>query len=339
MATRPGRAPVSGSLKYWNIMVYADPGAGKTVFAGQDNKVLFLAPESDGLMSAATMNSTAEHIEDVTQWEDVKNAYEWYDEHRDELNDVNVLAIDSISEMQSMCKNYVLRMTADEKRRKNQDPTRLQIQDYGIMHELLEGMVRGFNDLPVNVLWTATAKTVEDADKKSFIAPDLQGKKDYGVAMKMAALMSAYGYLRVEIHEVPAPTETDPKAIKVVKRRVIYWEDTGTIRGKDRTNKLKPFTINMTLQQMRLAIASKMRRDGDGKIVKLDAPVKAEVTPVLPKPPEPEKKDDELSDNSGDNPVESKPEPDKPAESAPGPTVVETETKEDLTPELDAVDA
>ena len=136
------------------------------------------------------------------------------------------------------------------------------------MHDLVESMVRGFNDLPVNVLYTATSKQVKDADGDPFIVPELTGKGDYGFSMKMVALMTCYGYMRTEVHTVPAPTEDDPKATKAVKRRVIYWEDTGTIRGKDRTVTLAPFTVNATLQQIRKAISGEMIRHGDGRIVK-----------------------------------------------------------------------
>lgn len=296
MATRPSIAPLDNALDYWNIMLYSDPGTGKTVFAGQDDNVLFMAPESDdGLFSAQTMGSTAKFVENIKSWNDVKNAYEWWDENPEDLANVNVLVIDSISEMQRLAKEAALEFSADEKRRKGRDPEKMELQDYGVMHEMLENMVRGFNDLQVNVLWTATAKKVKDQDEVEFIVPDLQGKNDYGVALKMAALMTCFGYMRVEIHDIPAPTEDDDKATRQVRRRVIYWEDTGTIRGKDRTNALKPFTVGMTLRQMRLAIAGKMKRGADGKIVKLDAaPAKKAVKKVAVKAaPKPEEKKEE----------------------------------------------
>ena len=297
MATRPTRQPIKGSIKFSNIMVFADPGTGKTVFAGSDNKVLFVAPENDGLISSERMGSTAETIE-IKHWNDLKNAYEWYDEHPDELADVNVLSIDSITEMQRLAKEYVLEVGADEKIRKGRDPEKMEIQDYGLMHEMLENLVRGFNDLPVNVLWTATMKMVEDADKKLFMVPDLQGKKEFGIAMKMAALMTSYGHMRVEIHDIvtPAKAEGEKPTVKQVKRRVIYWEDSGTIRGKDRTLALTPFTVNMNLQQMRLAIKGQLVRNKDGFIVrpegqkasvpakKATAPVKKAAPPATPKP-------------------------------------------------------
>ena len=276
MATRPERKKLSDEISFWNMLVYADAGAGKTVLGGSDNKVLFLAVEdagrNSGTISAARQGSTAEKI-GVHTWEDVKNTGEWYEDHPEELEDVNVFCIDSLTELQNLAKQYVLQETRAEKIRKDQDPEKLQLQDYGIMHDLVENMVRTFNDLPVNVLYTATAKKVEDADGNEFLVPELQGKKDYGVAMKMAALMTSYGYMRVEMHEVPQPLkegETEPTT-KSVKRRVIYWEDTGTIRGKDRLNCLAPFTVNANLQQIRLAAAGKMKRAADGRIVKLDA--------------------------------------------------------------------
>lgn len=270
MATRPIIKPLKDDLLHWNILLYADPGAGKTVFAGSDLRVLFVVPEVNGLLSAQTMGSKADRILCPT-WEILKNTYEWFDENPDELADYDVISIDSASEMQFLAKDYVLRMGAEEKRRKGRDPDKMEIQDYGSMHEILEMMVRGYNDLPINVLYTSTAKMVEGPDKEPFLVPDLQGKKEYGVAMKIASLMTSYGYMRIETHDVPAPTEADSKALKQVRRRVIYWEDTGTIRGKDRTNRLKPFTINANLQQVRLAIKGDRVRRADGFLVKPSA--------------------------------------------------------------------
>lgn len=269
MTARPNIQKLSETKPFWNVLVYADSGTGKTVFAGSDLKVLFIAPEDDGLMSAQRMGSSADKIT-VEKWEDIKQAYDYFSENPEELSNYNVLSIDSLTEMQFLAKDYVLRMSADEKRRKGQDPDKLQLQDYGTLHEIVEQMVRGFNDLPVNVLWTATSKKVEDADGNEFLVPELQGKKEYGISMKMVALMTSYGYMRVEVKETLDPTEDDPNRIKAVKRRVIYFEDTGTIRGKDRTVALAPFTVNMTLQQMRLAIAGKMKRNAEGMMVKVN---------------------------------------------------------------------
>ena len=104
--------------------------------------------------------------------------------------------------------------------------------------------------------------------------------------MKIVALMTSYGFMRVEVHDVEQPPKEgeDKPTIKKVRRRVFYWEDNGTIRGKDRTCTLTPFTINMTLQQMRLAIAGKMVRGKDGRIVRKGTPEPAKK--AAPKAPE-----------------------------------------------------
>jgi len=281
--TKPVIMPLQDDVKFWNALVCGDSGVGKTVLAGSDVKVLFLAPEDDGLMSAQRMGSKASKIL-IDHWLDLRNSLQWYESHPEDLAEFDVISIDSLPEMQRKAKEYVLEAGAPDKLRKGQDPEKMQLQDYGNMHEIVENMVRGFNDLPINVLWTSTAKKVTDADGNEFLVPDIQGKGDYGFAMKMVALMTSYGYMKTEIHDVPDPTPEDANRTKPVKRRVIYWEDTGTIRGKDRSCTLAPFTVNATLQQLRLAIAGKMKRDKDGRIVKLQQPA-TEAVKTAPKKP------------------------------------------------------
>ena len=256
----------------WNILIHADSGAGKTVFAGSDDRVLFLAPEDSGTLSALRMGSTAQKIR-VRHWNDIKEAVEYLEDNPDVLAKFDVLAVDSLTEMQKMCMSAILEINRADRLSKGQDPDTPQIQDYGKLHVLFENLVRRINELDINVLYTALSRKVEDADKNEFLVPEITGK-DYGVAMKIVALMTSYGHLRVELVEVPAPTEDNPALTKLVKRRTIYWEDTGTIRAKDRTTRLAPFTVNAKLKQIRLAIDGVMQRNSAGKIIDPDAAIK-----------------------------------------------------------------
>ena len=52
----------SSDEPYSNLLIYADSGAGKTVFAGSDDRVLFLAPEDEGLLSAIRMGTKADKL-------------------------------------------------------------------------------------------------------------------------------------------------------------------------------------------------------------------------------------------------------------------------------------
>lgn len=300
--------PLADDVPFSNILGYGDSGAGKTVLAGSDLRVLFLAPEDSGTLSALRMGSKADKIT-VKNWEDLIEAFNYLYDHPEILAKYDWLCIDSVTEMQYMAKDYVLREGKARKIAKNQDPEKMQLEDYGSMHTLLENLVRNLNDLPVNCFYTATAKKVEDAEKNEFLVPDIQGKKEYGIAMKIAALMTSYGYLRTEIHAIPAPTEENPEAVKNVKRRVMYFEDTGVIRGKDRTIALAPFVINPTLQNIRRAMKGDMKRNKDGFIVKPGAAAKpGEVAPVKTEVVEPSKKADEQASPQAEDKVESKTE-------------------------------
>lgn len=249
----------------WNILIHADSGAGKTVFAGSDDRVLFLAPEDSGTLSALRMGSAAQKIR-VRHWNDLREAVEYLEDNPDVLATYDVLAVDSLTEMQKMCMSAILENARSERLSKGQDPDAPQIQDYGKLHVLFENLVRRINELDINVLYTALSRKVEDADHNEFLVPEITGK-DYGVAMKIVALMTSYGHMRVELVEIPAPTAENPDLTKMVKRRTIYWEDTGTIRAKDRTTRLAPFTVNAKLKQVRLAIDGTLKRNPAGKIV------------------------------------------------------------------------
>lgn len=274
----PQIVPAAQDVPYLNVLVYADSGAGKTVLCGSDKRVLFLAPEDSGTLSAVRMGSKADKIR-INSWKDMKEAYDYLYDNPEILDNYDWVAVDSLTELQKFCMLDILKGQRTERINKGQDPDQPQIQDYGKMHILFENLVRGLNDLEVNVIYTALARKVEDADKNEFLVPEISGK-DYGVAMKIVALMTSYGYLRTEVNEVPDPTEEDPKRIKLVKSRMIYWEDTGTIRGKDRTTRLTPYTRNMTLEHIRHVAMGNLVRSADGRAAR---PKTAEPKKTAPK--------------------------------------------------------
>jgi hypothetical protein len=227
--------PLSAASEYVNMLVFADSGAGKTVLAGSDDSVLFAAPEDDGLLSAQRMGSKADKY-DINKWEDLMSLYEDLNELVEAGEDIPYkwLCVDSITEMQSMCMRYILRKVVEAN--PDRDPDVPAIGDWQRYYIIFEKMVRAFNDLPINVLYTALARKVEDADGNEFMVPEIQGK-DYGIAMKTVSYMTSYGYMMREIveKEIPATEEgAEPKKIKV-RQRVIFFEDNGVFRGKDRT--------------------------------------------------------------------------------------------------------
>lgn len=273
----PGSKIVSltEDVPFLNILVYADSGTGKTVFAGSDVGVLFIAPEDSGTISALRLGSTAQKWP-IKKWEDLMEVadYFWNMQEKGEEIPFKWFSIDSLTAMQDMAMSYVLRETAKEKIAKDQDPTIPQIQDWQKFYIIFENMVRSFNDLNVNVLYTAISRKEEDADGNEFLIPDIRGK-GYGIAMKIVSLMTCYGYMKVGIRSVVDNAGTEQENKRKIRERSIYWQDSGTIKGKDRTMALAPKTVDMTLKQIREKI--------EGYSVP-KAPVKKAPVKVAPKP-------------------------------------------------------
>ena len=159
-----------------NLLIYGDPGVGKTVVAGSSKKGLILATEK-GTVSAARQGSDAKVWNAVRNWTAVEECYEWLYDNCDKPGfPFDWVAIDTITEMQNMILRYIVDTRVTEGKAKNLNPYKTELQEYGEMHEMFKDYVGKFNDLPINTLWTAEAMQVEDEEGNEFRLPSLQGK-------------------------------------------------------------------------------------------------------------------------------------------------------------------
>ena len=238
------------SVIHINAMVYGDSGVGKTVFSGSDDRVLFVAPEDSGTLSAKRHGSKADKWP-VQNWNDLLEAYEYLYEQIETEGKLpyDWVVIDSLTEMQYMAMQHILKQVVEEN--SSRDPDVPAIQDWQRYYIIFEKMIRAFNDLDVNVLYTALARKVEDADGEEFYTPDIQGK-EYMISQKVASLMTSYGHMRIELK--PQTDSEGNETGKKIRTRRIYWEDNGASRGKDRTRTLAPFTDNLSLKAIRQKI-------------------------------------------------------------------------------------
>lgn len=239
-----------------NILIYGDSGLGKTVWAGTDDKVLFVAPEdnSDGLLSARLAGSTAQKWP-VKSWDDLVEAYNYLAD-LDEIP-FNWIVVDSLTEMQELAMRGILDAAVAENSERDEDIP--QLQDWQKYYEMVKRMIKAFNALDVNVLYTALARQTEDEDGVEYLLPDLQGKKDQ-YAKKVASWMTSFGCLQIK----RVKTGDDDKA-KPVRR--ITFRDTGVVKGKDRTGCLAPYidlvdvddddSTGLTLKDVRIKIERK----------------------------------------------------------------------------------
>jgi len=233
-----------------NFMVYGASGSGKTVLGGSDDKVLFLTCEPEGCISAKRMGSNARQ-KFITHWDQLEDFYERsYKWSQTETGiPFTWYVIDTISDAQGLLFDKLL----DEKGKVVED-----WPEYRLNQKMLLRYVKKMNALPVNILWLAWDRKETDADGEEFFCPEIHGK-GYSIAMQVAACMTSYGYLQVKTEKVPMVRDGKPVINQKTKKqrvtlethRYIYWQDIQTLRGKDRTMALAPYTKDLTLKDIR----------------------------------------------------------------------------------------
>lgn len=239
-----------------NILVFAKSGAGKTVWATSDDKVLVLNFEPEGTLSARNMGNRAKEWT-IRNWSDFEKALDWLKSLASQGNPMpfEVLVIDSITAMQKVLMRWIM----DEMlvKKPHRDPDIPDMPEYLRNQLILVRKVKELNDLPVMVVYTALVRKEMDPEGNEFLFPSIQGK-GYEIAQSILAMMTSYGYLFVKVRK------KDGKTVVVdgvpVKDRYIMWEDSGVMQGKDRSCTLAPFTKNLTLK----AVRERMERTSQG---------------------------------------------------------------------------
>lgn len=235
---------------YVNLMVYGKSGVGKTVLAGSARRVLFLAPEDDGTISAKRRGSTADKWR-IGDWDDLGEALEYIVENIDEIQDkYDWIAIDSITHMQDLLLRKILDDAVDAN--PDRDPDIPAIQDHQKWQNMFKRFVLAINALPMNIIWTGLVMNAEDQNGDEFVTVDIKGK-GYQMAQTICSYMTSYGYMEAKKVVVKKDGETvrdEEGNPKTRTARIITWEDQGTIQGKDRTGVLAPRTINKNLQKI-----------------------------------------------------------------------------------------
>lgn len=233
---------------YVNLLVYAKSGAGKTVFGGSARS-LFIAPEDDGTLSAKRMGSKADKWP-VKSWDDVQEAYSYLFDNIEEVREkYDWIIIDSLTEFQQMLLRKILENVVDDNPSRDLDIP--AIQDHQKWQNMFKRMVKAFNALEINVLYTALVRAETDEEGEDFLTPDLQGK-GYQMSQTISSYMTSYGCLQVTRKPNPAfkDKESTPKVPRAITVRRITWADIKTIQGKDRTGVLAPYTEDKSLQEI-----------------------------------------------------------------------------------------
>jgi phage nucleotide-binding protein len=166
---------VTEQTDFLNILVYGDPGIGKTRFAGSASLVPELSPVlvidvEGGTMSLADDYKNVDVVR-VTKWGDIANVYEAVFDNPDLYRTV---VLDSLSEMQKF--SMVEIMKAAVKKNPDRDIEVPGMREWGINGEQIRTLVRAFRDAGLNVIATSHAMDDQSEGGAGKTKPALTGK-------------------------------------------------------------------------------------------------------------------------------------------------------------------
>lgn len=219
----------------FNMLIYGDPGAGKTVLAGSASEVEELSPVlfvdiEGGTLSLRERFPQCEVVR-LRSWRDLDSLY------RDlaKGSDYNTLVIDSLSEMQKFGMYHIMREAVQKD--SDRDPDLPGIGEWGKNTEQMRKFIRYFRDLPMNVIFTALDMPVAQKNGKVKHYPSMSSK----LAREVAGLLDIVTFLYIKERDEGGTTIQD---------RMLLTMATESHVAKDRTDRLPQVVQNPTMRML-----------------------------------------------------------------------------------------
>lgn len=167
---------VTEVTEYINMLVYGDPGIGKTRLAGSASLVPELSPVlvidvEGGTMSLADSYPNVDVVR-ITSWASLLDVVEALEQ---DPTLYRTVVLDSLTEIQKFSMVQIMKATvAKDAKREVEVPS---MREWGINGEHIRTLVRAFRDMGINVI--ATAHVLDDKDDRGGLTktkPSLTGK-------------------------------------------------------------------------------------------------------------------------------------------------------------------
>ena len=146
-----------------NILIYGDPGSGKTHLAGTAQDVPTMADVhvfniDGGIMTLAARGDI--HATDIRSIDDLEQELLRIANHDPKYEHTKTVVIDNITELQTLTLESITTRELSARRKKDRNYTvdEIYLEDYGIAGKQLARILRGFRDLPVNCIYIAHKK-------------------------------------------------------------------------------------------------------------------------------------------------------------------------------------
>lgn len=241
--------PIGDNADFIHMLIVGLSGFGKTVFAGTAPNALFLTTDPEGTTSAQMMGSQAREWK-ISGWTELNDAFRYLRDGGIEELGLEWLIIDNISAAQNMGLQATMELARENNARL--DEFIASQQDYLRSQNMLRQMVKRFQDLPVNLIWTSWQTSEEDSeDGAVYYAPAIHGQKG-ALAQEVAGYMNIVGY-----GEVVEDTQGN-------EVRRIWFTTHGPFRGKDRFICLGQYRDRLTVSDL-ASLVEKAKRTAKRK--------------------------------------------------------------------------
>jgi hypothetical protein len=217
--------PASELPQNQNFLVYGDSGTGKTRLAASAPKILMIDVNDKG-QDSVRRDLNPDFIQ-VEYWREINDIY-WFLQEGD--HDYESVGIDTVSNLQNICMDFVL---GDEASRDaSRDPDMPSRQAWGKVGKLMRTQIINYRNLPLNVIFVAQLRARQIGDEDEDTGDILYGPEvSPSIEKSLKAAVGTIGYLTKR--EVVIRNKKSKTARKEIRRRLLLGDSEHYI-SKDR---------------------------------------------------------------------------------------------------------